>query len=171
MRGLRTARERRQGVAQLGREPADRRQVTGALGAEQLGRDAGHHGAVEQRVPDAGRRVGEVLDDAPRPVGAGDDVDGVRRQPARRRRGADGGEPVALARRQRLRRHPALADGQPRAVEVGEQHLHRLHARGHGGGEPSNTSPSSTSGTGSSRHGRLGDGRDGSSGARRSCTR
>ena len=156
--------EGRQGVAQLGGEPADRRQVTGALGPEQLGRDACHDGAVEQRVADAGRRVGEVLDDAPRTVGAGDDVDGVRRQPAWRRRGADGGEPVALARRQGLRRHPAFAHGQ-RAGRRGRRAAppSPACARSRRRRAASNTSPSSTSGTGSSRHGRLGDGRDGSS--------
>ena len=126
----------RQGVAQLGGEPTDRRQVTGALGPEELRRDAGHDGAVEQRVADARGRVGEVLDEAPRTVGAGDDIHGVRRQPTWRRRGADRGEAVAVARRQGLRRHPALTHGQPRSVEVGEQHLHRLHASGHGLGEP-----------------------------------
>ena len=64
-----------QRVAQLGREPGQRGDVAELLGAEQLVGDAEHRRTIEQGVAEPGRRVGEVLHDAPRAVGQLDDVD------------------------------------------------------------------------------------------------
>ena len=125
------ARHRRRGrqrVAQVGGEAADRRQVAAALRPQQLGGHPAHDGAVDQRVADARRGVGEVLHDAPRAVGQGDDVDGVRRQPTRWWRRPDGRQAVAQRRRQHLGRHPSGLHRLAPAVQVGEQHLQRAQA-------------------------------------------
>ena len=128
-------RQRGEVMTDLGRETADWSEVAGALRPEQLGGDARHCGAVDDRVPDPCRCVGEVLHDPPRPVGRRDQIDGVRRQPPRWRRRADRRQAVAGRRGQGLGRHPALSNGPARPVQVGEQCLHRLDALGDTGGE------------------------------------
>jgi hypothetical protein len=122
-------------MADLTREPADRGEIGGAVRTEQLGGEPGHRGTVDDGVPDTGRRLDEVLDDAPRPVGQPDHVDRVRREPARGRWAADGRQPVPGRRRQRFGRHPALAHRQARPVQVGEERLHRAQPLGDTGGE------------------------------------
>ena len=66
MRGLPTSRRAASAWRSSAGNPLIDARSPAAVRAEQLGRDAGHHGAIEQRVADAGRRVGEVLHDPPR---------------------------------------------------------------------------------------------------------
>jgi hypothetical protein len=40
------------------------------------------HRSTEQRVPDTGRRVGQIAHDAPPSVGAANDIDGIVREPS-----------------------------------------------------------------------------------------
>ena len=93
--------------ARLGRRgrqrPPHRARVAGDRGdlvvRHHVGNDSRHHRPVEQRVPDPGRRVGEVLHDVPRAVVAEHEIDGIRRQPTSGR-GTDGVDAVAIGRRQ-----------------------------------------------------------------------
>ena len=79
MRGLGTAVIVDEGAAQ---RRGERRRATRPPCHVPRGSSTGEHRRpVEQGVADPGRRVGEVADDPPRPVGELDDVDGVRRQP------------------------------------------------------------------------------------------
>ena len=143
-----------EGVAQLGRRHrrATRRRRRSAPSSS---RRREHRRAVEQGVADPGRRVGEVLHDAPRPVGECDDVDGVRRQPPRRRRRArpsraGSGSSSSAPRRARRRRRRACAARRGRRGRAPSPRRARRRRRR----DRSNVAPSSTSGTGSTRHGR-----------------
>ena len=84
-----------------------------------------HRRSVEEGVPHSGRRVGQVADDAPRPVSELHDVGGVRRQPSSRWRQADRPDPIPLRRAQCLAGDHAVGDESARPVEVREDPLHR----------------------------------------------
>ena len=87
-----------------------------------------HRRAVEHRVPDAGRSVGEVTHDTPRPIGELDDVSSVRRQPPWRRREPYRADAIAGRRAQRLAGDDSIGDEVAGAVEVGEDAFQRLDA-------------------------------------------
>ena len=97
--------------------------------------DRQHRRAVEQRVADPGRGVGQVAHDPPRPVGELHDVGGVRGQPPWRRRQPDRADAVPSRRAQRLARHDAIGDESAWSVQVGEDPFHRLDALDDAGGE------------------------------------
>ena len=114
---------------------------------------ARHHRSVEQRVPDARWRVGEVLDDLPDAVGRAHEVDGVRGQPARR------------VPRGRASRSPPAGSGRSSGAGRRARRRHaRVVARRRGRGAtppaPPSARPRPTTTTGTSRcRSRPGSGR------------
>ena len=142
-RMVETAREHDDARARLGRRssqrPPHRARVAGDRGdlvaRHHVRHDTRHHRPVEQRVPDAGRRVGQVLHDVPLAILPEREVDGVRRQPPARR-GTDGVDAVAIGRRQRLGRHDAIRHQRPRAVQVADHGIQRPHPLGHDARQP-----------------------------------
>ena len=62
------------------------RQAHAVAGFEQVAGDVRMHDAVGERIADAGRRLGVIVDDAPAAVGLARQVDGIEVQVSRCRR-------------------------------------------------------------------------------------
>ncbi len=104
------------------------RQTHAVAGFEQI---AGHvcvHDAVGERVADAGRGLGVVVDDAPAAVGLTRKVDGIEVQVSRVRVDAVAGAEEGRIGEQQRRRDQAIAQKLLRAVGVGENGVEQTRA-------------------------------------------
>ncbi len=97
--------------------------------------DTGGHGSAEQRVPDTGRRVGEITNDAPPALGIAHDVDRIVREPPSVWSLAERGEAIARAPPQRDMIDDRVAQQCPRAVEIVEDRLEHPHSSDRSVGE------------------------------------